>query len=167
MHWLDFVVLIILLGATGIEMSRGFGRAVMDALCLYGALKIISVGVPVLAAMPYLHTLPGGSVCWAYGLMLVACSGLALAFAYYLHDAVPLDAGMFDRVFGLAAGMSVGMMIAHGFVSVIALSQTGDADGSLLVASSFLGNEMLSFTTYHSLLSSLTGTPSLHRDLPS
>jgi hypothetical protein len=76
-----------------------------------------------------------------------------------------IDAGMCDRMFGLAAGLAVGMMAAHGFMCIVALNVTGGSHEAL-IAGSFLGNEMLFFTTYHSLIDALTGAAPIHHNLP-
>ncbi len=166
MNWLDIILFLILGGVAAAECQRGFGRAVPDALCLYGALWIANAAAPRLAASLHFHSDPAANGAWIYGMVLLVCAGMALGIARFIHNVTQLDAGVFDRALGLAAGVAVGMMAAHGFVRVVAMGLSGEPGGALLVANSFLGSEMLSFTSYHSLMDMLTGYPVLHRDLP-
>jgi len=165
MNWLDIVVLMILVGVIALESARGFGQALLDALLLYGALWLSDACTPLLAHSLHLFAGPAANRGIAYGILLAGFGGMAFLLGLYLHRQTMIDAGVCDRMFGIAAGCAVGMMMAHGFMRIVALNLTGSA-GEALVASSFLGNEMLSFTTYHSLISALTGEAPMHRSLP-
>lgn len=166
MNWLDIVVVLILGAVAAVECQRGFGRAVPDALCLYGALWVANTAAPSLSATVHLHSDPAANGAWVYGIMLAVCAAIALGISRFVYNSTQMDAGVFDRALGLAAGVAVGMMTAHGFVRVLAMGLAGEPSGAFFVADSFLGSEMLSFNTYHSILNVLTGYPSLHRDLP-
>ncbi len=165
MNWLDIVVLMILMGVAALESARGFGQALLDALLLYGALWLTDMGTPLLAHSLQFSPDPAANRGIAYGALLAGVGGMAFLLSLFLHRQTMLDAGMCERVFGLAAGLAVGMMAAHGFMRIVALN-AASGSSEALIAGSFLGNEMLSFTTYHSLLATLTGATPMHRDLP-
>jgi hypothetical protein len=59
-----------------------------------------------------------------------------------------------------------GMIVAHAVVRPIAMADPNDKSGAALVASSTVGNEMLNFPTYHSVMDVVTGTNSYRAQLP-
>ena len=165
MNWLDIVVLMILVGVAALESARGFGQALLDALLLYGALWLAQTCAPLLAPSLPLFAGPAAGRGLAYGLLLAGFGALAFLIGLHLHRHTMIDAGVCERMFGLAAGAAVGIIVAHGFMRIVSLNLTGGADAAL-IAGSFMGNEMLSFTTYHALIGSLTGDAPMHRSLP-
>ncbi len=165
MNWLDVVVLMILAGVVALESTRGFGQTLLDALLLYGVLWLADLGAPLLAHTLHLAPDAAANRGIAYGLLLAGLGSIGFVFSLYLHRQTMIDAGVCERLFGLAAGCAVGMMAAHGFMRLVALNLTGSAHEAL-IAGSFLGNEMLSFTTYHSLIGMLTGDAPTQRSLP-
>ncbi len=165
MNWLDIVVLLILVGMAALESSRGFGQALLDALLLYGALWLADTCLPLLAPSLHLVAAPAANRGLAYGLLLAGFGSLAFLIGLHLHRQTMLDAGVCERMLGLAAGAAVGIIFAHSFVRLVALNLPGGTEASL-IAGSFLGNEMLSFTTYHAFIAALTGDAPLHRTLP-
>jgi uncharacterized membrane protein required for colicin V production len=165
MNWLDIVLFLVIATAALLEMSRGFGRAALDALGLYAALWVANALSIPLASSVHLNPHPEINQCVAYGLLLVVFGAFSLAVSRFVYGATMLHMGMFDGMLGLAAGLAVGMMMAHGIARTIAMS---DATGqnAQIVSESFLGNEMLSFATYHSVLNSLTGMTAPRHTLP-
>lgn len=165
MNWLDIVILMILVGAVVFESARGFGQALLDALLLYGALWLSDTFAPLLAQHLPLVAGFAASRGIAYGVLLAGFGSVALYLALLLHRQTMIDAGVCDRMFGLAAGAAVGIIFAHSFMRLIALNLPGGSEATL-IAGSFMGNEMLSFTTYHALITSLTSDAPLHRSVP-
>ncbi len=165
MHWLD-VVLGLVIGVIAIvEMTRGFGRAVLDALGLYGALWAANALATPLAASVHPSPHPSVNMCIAYGVALLAFGAFSLAVSRFVYGVTMLHMGMFESLLGLGAGVAVGMMAAHSIVRVMAMSDpTGG--GAQTVSESFVGSEMLSFPTYHSVLNTMTGLTSGRRDTP-
>ena len=165
MHWLDIVLFLVIGTVSVAEMARGFGRAILDALAVYGALWAADALSVPLAASVHLSPHPSLNHCVAYAVTLLAFGSFSLAVARFIYGMTMLHTGMFEGLLGLGAGVAVGMMAAHSIVRVIAMSDpTGQS--AQMVGDSFLGNEMLSFTTYHTFLNTLSGTTTLHRDLP-
>ena len=166
MNWLDIVLFVIIAAAAGIEMVRGFGRAVLDALALYGALWIAEAVASPIA--DHVHFNPSHSVnhCVILALLLLGLGALAIVLSRFVYEATLINAGMFEGLLGICAGVAVGMVAAHGLVRVLSLS---DPTGGMLAAvnNSGLGGEMLSFSTYHSVLDTLTNLTAGSHDLSS
>lgn len=164
MTWLDIVLGVLLVMAAVLEMSRGFGRAIFDALALYGALWLAESLSHTLDAA-FFHPNTSISHCWTFGVLFLTFGALAFLVSGFVYHSTLLNMGMFEGLLGLGAGVAVGMILAHAVVRIVAMSDpTGH--GSLLIADSFLGNEMLRFTTYHSFIETLSGVTASHRELP-
>jgi uncharacterized membrane protein required for colicin V production len=164
-NWLDVVLLLLLLGVAGLEMFRGFGRAVLDALALYGALWSADALSPSVADNLRLTAHPDVNHCVAYGLLLLALGAASLGLSRLVYNLTLMHTGMFEGLLGLGAGLAVGMILAHGLVRVMVMSDPTGRAGQT-VTESFLGNEMLSFTTYHSIIDTLSSDTATQRDLP-
>jgi uncharacterized membrane protein required for colicin V production len=164
-NWLDVFVLMIIVAATVLETIRGFGRAVFDALAIYGILWVASA-----CAAPVAHIMPVGkddgiNLAVAYSGIAVLGSVLGLFLAHLCYNATLPHAGMFDQFLGLALGVAVGTMFAHCLVRGIAFSDpTGDGSG-VLVTTGVVSSEMYDFHTYHALVDSITGAVSYHREI--
>jgi len=165
MTWLDIVLGVLLIGVAVLEMCRGFGRAVFDALALYAALWLSDAAARALGAATF-HPNTPFSHGWTFGLLFLTFGSLGLLLSKFVYYSTLANAGMFEGLLGIGAGLAVGMILAHGLVRVAVLSDLGGQSGARLVSESFLGNEMLSFTTYHSVLATLTGVTNTHRELP-
>ena len=146
------------------QMVRGFGRAVFDALLLYGALYAAEYEARPLAAQVCL--VHGAAVNHAdlYALLLVVFGALALALSSFVYGLTLMDLGMFDKLLGLCAGVAAGMMIAHGIVHAMAMADPDGSAGAATVASSTVGNEMLDYPGYHAVMDTITGATSYHRE---
>jgi uncharacterized membrane protein required for colicin V production len=164
-NWLDVILVLLLLGVAGLEMFRGFGRAVLDALALYAALwSADALSIP-LAGNLHLTAHADVNHCIAYGLLFLVLGALSLGLSRCVYNLTLMHTGMFEGLLGLAAGVAVGMMLAHGLVRVIVMSDSS-GKAAQTVTESFMGNEMLSFTTYHSFIDTLSGETSTPRELP-
>ena len=165
MTWLDIVLGMLLVGVAVLEMCRGFGRSVFDALALYGALWLSDAAAHYVDAATF-HPNTPISHGLTFGLLFVTFGALGILTSRLVYHATLVNTGMFEGLFGIFAGLAVGMILAHGLVRVVVLSDPAGQSGARLVSESFLGNEMLSFTTYHSVLATLTDATNTHRALP-
>lgn len=165
MNWIDIVLFIVIAAVAVLEMARGFGRAIFDALALYGALWVAEMLAAPLA--DHLQFNPHHSVnhCVILAVLLLALGALAIVLSRFVYEATLINTGMFEGLLGLCAGVAVGMIAAHGIVRVLSMS---DPAGVMLaiVHGSGLGSEMLSFSSYHSVLDTLTNLTAGHNDLP-
>lgn len=165
MTWLDIVLGILLVGVAALEMCRGFGRSVFDALALYGALWLADAATHYVDAAAF-HPNTPISHGLTFGLLFLTFGALALLVSRFVYHATLVHTGMFEGLLGALAGLAVGMILAHGLVRLVVLSDIAGQSGARLVSESFLGNEMLSFTTYHSMLTTLNDATNTHRTLP-
>ena len=152
MNALDIVLGILILTVAVVQAVRGFGRAVWDALLLWGALALANLVLPMLGSGPV-----------AYGLLLVVFGTLTLLFSRWLYSVTQWHAGAWEGLLGLVAGLAAGVMLAHGTVRTLwATGETGQAQ----VAASPVGTEMLTFSTYHATLDNLQAETLSQRPLP-
>lgn len=161
MTWLDIILGVLLVGVAVVEMCRGFGRSIFDALALYGALWLSDAATRFIPA----GSTPLSHGC-LFGLLFLTFGALSIVVSRIVYHATLVHTGMFEGLLGAVAGVAVGMILAHGLVRTVILSDTAGQSGARLVSESFLGSEMLSFTTYHSVLETLTGITNTHRALP-
>ena len=167
MNWLDILLLALIAGAAGLGLKRGFGRASFDALGLYAALWLASFLTPLVVTHVTLSA--GGAALnrsWAFGLLFIVLGVLCLGIAWYCHGMTHFEAGLFDRLFGMAGGIAAGMILAHGVVSAIVTSDPQREASAALVSSGTVGSELYSFPTYHSAMDTITGETSYRRELP-
>jgi uncharacterized membrane protein required for colicin V production len=165
MNWLDIVLFLVIGVAALTEMSRGFGRAALDALGLYGALWVANALSIPLAASVHLDPHPAINHCVSYSVLFLVFGAFSLAVSRFVYGVTMFHTGMFDGMLGLVAGLAVGMMVAHGIARTVAMSDATGQNASV-VTESFLGNEMLSFTTYHSVLDTLSGLTAPRHTIP-
>ncbi len=166
MNWLDIVLLLLVVGIGGLGMKRGFGRSAFDAAGLYAALAGAAALAPMLAA--HLTLAAGGASVnksWAFGLLFVALTGVGLAVAWLLAGTMPLNAGIFDKLLGLAAGLAAGAIVAHALLSTLVTADPHRVASAALVRSGSVGTELYSFPTYHSAMDTITGAKSYRRSM--
>lgn len=166
MNWLDMVLLLLVGGVGIVGIARGFGRSAFEAVCLYGALAGAAALAPLLAA--HLTFAAGGAgvnLSMAFGLLFVLLAGVAMAVAWFLHGVMPLNAGIFDKMLGLAAGLCAGMILAHSLLSVLVAADPHRVASAALVRQGSVGTELYSFPTYHSAMNTITGAESYHRSM--
>ena len=156
MNGFDVVLSAIILIAVIIETFRGFGRAVFDALGLYIALVIAHVSYVPLAGVIRFHDGAADNHAASYALCFGLAAVIMLCLSRFVYGAVHFDAGVFDKLLGVAAGIAIGVMVAHGITAGIALT---DPTGRGEVASytdTQLGDEMLNFTSYHRFMETIS-----------
>lgn len=152
----DIVLAGIILIVTGIEAFRGFGRAVFDCLGLYLALIIAHCAYLPLSSAVHFHNGAADNHAAAYTLIFALSGVVMLVVARWVYGTVLYNAGVFDQLLGVAAGITLGIMIAHGITTSIALT---DPTGNGQVASytdTPLSDEVLNFTSYHKFMTSIS-----------
>jgi len=167
MNWLDILLLLLIAGAGALGLTRGFGRAALDALGLYGALWLASALAPLLAAHLSLHAGGAGvNRSWAFGLLFLTSGALCLGIAWYCHSLTQFHTGLFDKLFGLAGGVAAGMIVAHGLVSTLVTADPQRVASAAPVRQGAVGTELYSFPAYHSVIDTITGATTYRRELP-
>ena len=166
MNWLDIVLILVIGGVAIVQMVRGFGRAAFDALLLYAALWGADAASLPLARQVHLANGAAVNHADADALLLVVFGAASLGLSRWVYGMTLFDAGMFDGLLGLASGVVAGMIAAHGIVHVLAMADPNETGNALLVAKSVVGNEMLDFPTYHSVMDTVTGASTYRRELP-
>ena len=166
MNWLDIVLIVVIGGVAIVQMVRGFGRAAFDAVLLYAALwSADAMSLPLARSV---HLANGAAVnhADADALLLVVFGVAALGLSRWVYGMTLFDAGMFEGLLGLGAGVAAGMIAAHGIVHALAMADPNETGNAVLVANSLVGNEMLGFPAYHSVMDTITGAATYHRELP-
>ncbi len=166
MNWLDIVLVLLVAGIGGLGVARGFGRSAFDALGLYAALAAAAALAPLVAA--HLTLSAGGASVnksWAFGLLFVVLAGVGMAAAWFLHGTMPLNAGLFDKLLGLAAGLAAGAIVAHALLSALVTADPHRVASAALVRSGSVGTELYSFPTYHAAMETITGAKSYRRSM--
>lgn len=166
MNWLDIVLILVIGGVSVIQMVRGFGRAVFDALLLYAALWGANAAAVPMAAQVHLANGAAVNHTDVYALLLIVFGVAALGVSRFIYGMTLFDAGMFDGLLGLVMGVAAGMTAAHGIVHAIAMADPNGTAGAALVAGSPVGHEMLAFSSFHSVMDVITGVNSYRRQLP-
>ena len=167
MNWLDITLGLLIAALAVVGLVRGFGKTVFDTLALYAALWLASTLAPLLAAHLSLHAgEPGVNQSWAFGSLFILFGGLLLGVSWYVFGMTQLNAGMFDKLLGMAAGVAAGMILAHTVVTDLVTADPRREASAALVASGTVGHEMYSFPTYHSVLDTITGATTYRRELP-
>ena len=137
MNWLDVLIIVTLVVAVIVETLRGFGRAVFDALALFGVLWLASTAAAPFAKVLPLSSDPAVAKAFAYGVVAVVGTIGGLTLSHFAYQNMLLNAGMFDHFLGLALGVGVGMMLSHGFVRSMAMSDPdGKSSASVVMAGS-------------------------------
>ena len=168
MNILDIFLGLILVAGLVLGLLRGFGKTALDALGLYAALWAAAALAPILAA--HVKFQAGGAglnESWALTLLFLVLGGLMLAASWYVNGMTQWDAGMFDKLLGVAAGGALGMILAHTLISTLVMGGAV-SDGSQ-VASASLGTvsaELYDFPTYHSVMNTISGAGTYRRELP-
>lgn len=167
MNALDIGLVVLIAAIGGVGLVRGFGRTLLDTLALYAALWAATLAAPQLAARVSFQAGGAGlNESWALGLLLLILSGLLVAVAWYVYGMTQFDAGMFDKLLGLAAGLTAGAIVAHSVVAVLVMADPSCRHSAAQVASGTVGSELYSFSNYHAVVDTITGSKTYMREAP-
>ena len=160
---IGLVVLMIAVGAVG--LWRGFGKTLLDTLALYAALWGASAVAPLLASRLSLHAgAPGVNQSWAFGVLFVLFGALLLGVSWYVYGMTHFNAGMFDKLLGLASGLAAGAIVAHTIVAALVTADPTCVASAAPVSSGTVGSELYSFTSYHAVMDTITGSKTYMRN---
>lgn len=158
MNGFDIALAAIILIATGIEAFRGFGRAVFDALALYIALVISHCAYTPLASLVHFHSGAADNHAVAYAVCFGLSAVVMLLVARFVYGTMLYNAGVFDQLLGVVAGIVIGVMVAHGITTSIALTDpTGNGEVAAYTDTP-LGDEVLNFTSYHHFMETISSS---------
>ena len=159
MNTLDVMLLLLIVGVGVAGMVRGFGRTALDALALYAGLWAASLAAPLVAARISLHA--GGTginQSWAFAVRFLVGGTLLLGVSWYVYGLTQFDAGMFDKLLGLAAGLSGGVILSHVVVSALVIGDPRCIAAAAPVSTGTVGCELYSFSGYHAVMDAITGS---------
>ena len=168
MNGLDIGLLVLIVAIGVVGLVRGFGRTMLDTLALYAGLWAASTAAPLLAARISLHAGGAGiNESWAFVLLFLAFGALLLGVSWYVYGLTQFDAGMFDKLLGLAVGLAAGMIVAHSIVTAMVTADPNCVASAAMVSSGTVGSELYSFSNYHATMDAITGVKTYMRDGPS
>ena len=165
MNSLDVGLLVLIVAVGVIGLVRGFGRTALDALGLYAGLWAASLAAPLVAARISLHA--GGAAInqsWAFALLFLVFGTLLLGASWYVYGLTQFDAGMFDKLLGLAAGLSGGVIVSHAIVSMLVIGDPRCTASAAPVRAGTVGSELYSFSGCHAVLDLVTGSKTYMRN---
>ena len=168
MNALDIGLVILIAAAGVVGLVRGFGRTGLDTLAVYAALWVASLASVPLAAHLSLHAGGAGvNQSWAFSLLLVVSVALLLGVSWYVYSLTQFDAGMFDKLLGLAAGVVAGVILAHGVTQALVTADPQCVASAAPVNTGSVSPELYGFSQYHAVMDTITGSKTYMRDAPS
>ncbi|BDI31883.1 hypothetical protein CCAX7_39340 [Capsulimonas corticalis] len=166
MSGLDIFLILAIVAMTVVGATMGFGRAALTALALFGSLWAASASLPTVAGVVHIQSSGAANQGDVFAMLCLAFGSVAVVVAKYVHGSLGIHAGMFDAFLGLCAGVAIGMMVAHGVVRTMTIADPdGQGEGGQ-VASGSVSHEMLEFTSFHSVMDTVTGAGTYRRSLP-
>ncbi len=165
MNSLD-VGLLVLIAAVGVVgLVRGFGRTALDALALYAGLWAASLAAPGLAGRLSLHAGDAAiNQSWAFALLFLLFGTLLLGVSWYVYGLTQFDAGMFDKLLGLAAGCAAGVIVCHVVVATLVTADPRCVASAAPVSTGTVGSELYSFSGCHAVMDLVTGSKTYLRN---
>jgi uncharacterized membrane protein required for colicin V production len=165
MSGLDIFLILAIVGMSVVGVAMGFGRAALTALALFGSLWVASSVLANVASVAHIQAGAAANKGAVFGALCLAFGGVSIIVARYVQGALGVHAGMFDRFFGLCAGIGIGMIVAHGVVRAMTIADpSGQGEGAEVVSGS-ISHEMLEFTSFHSVMDTVTGAGTYRRSL--
>jgi uncharacterized membrane protein required for colicin V production len=164
MNGLDVLIVLLVVGIAALQAFRGFGRASFDVLAVYGALWVANTYSVQFSHTIHLRADDNDNLSTVFCLTTIVGVAIALLVSRFVYGATMMDAGMFDPFLGFVAGLAVGIMCAHSVVKTIDISDPDGKGSGIMIAQGLLGNETLNFTTYHSMMNTVTGASTYHRE---
>lgn len=155
MTLLDIALIIGMTAIVAMEAKRGFGRAILDMLALYGSLWVAAIVYDPLAQAVHPTAEAAVNQAFAYAVCFLSVGALGLAMASVAYEIMQISAGMLDRSLGVAVGLVVAVILAHATVRSIDLGTQVPRHGSA-VASSPVAEEALTFDGFHHIIDNLS-----------
>jgi uncharacterized membrane protein required for colicin V production len=154
-NWIDAVIIAVFAVSVVLETKRGFGRALFDFAAFLVAVKFSPVIAPPIARTIHITTaIHANDAVW-YAIVFAVLATILVLIGRFLYSTTLVSAEVFDALLGGLLGVGIGVILCHVFVRIVALN-AGSADVvPLVVASSALGREFLTFESYHQLLETL------------
>ena len=154
MNWFDVVAILLVLLVAWIESLRGFGRAIFDFVGALIALRIaIFAGKPLATAVPLLQPEAHSEALWM-GATFVLLTVLIIIATKYIYETTLLSLDVLDPIVGGLFGLGSGIIVAHLFMRSLLTAYAG-TDFATVVLNSFMGQELITFRTYHIVVQAL------------
>ena len=147
MTWFDLVVILIIVAFGTVEAKRGASPAAMDCAAL------VIVGQIANGAHDTFSSSIGVAPAIGFTILLVVLGVLGILLARFLHHMSMFSLDTFDPIVGAVFGVASGIAVAHAFAQIVLVN--GGPECSAL-ANSALGNEILNFATYKTIVRGLT-----------
>lgn len=160
--WVDLLVVLVIIGFVLCEVRRDFGQTLVDTVALLISMRAaVWLGPAAARSVPLAASETVNRGVWLL-LAFVLCSAVTLLLARFAHEATRWTLDTFDPVFGFVFGMTSAVIICHVLVKSLAIVYATKAGLPPCVAQSALGEELLTFRSYHHLLEFLSHFPT-HR----
>jgi uncharacterized membrane protein required for colicin V production len=154
MTWMDAIALVLIVVIAWLESVRGFGRAIFDFVGCLIALKIATfVAKPLAGTVPLLQPEAMAEGFWMATVFLILVVLIVIA-TKYIYESTLLSLDVMDPVVGGLLGVGSGIIVAHIFLRVL-MTAYGDTEFAKTVLSSFVGQELIAFRTYHHVVTVL------------
>jgi uncharacterized membrane protein required for colicin V production len=160
--WVDFLVVLVIIGFVLFEVRRDFGQTLIDTVALLLSMRAAVWLCPSAARtvpLAVAETLNRGV--WLI-VAFVLCSAVGLLLARFAHESTRWTLETFDPVFGFVFGMTSAVIISHVLMKSLAMIYATKAGLPPCIAQSALGEELLTFRSYHHLMQFLSQFPN-HR----
>ena len=149
MNLLDLIVCGVIVAAIAVGANRRFGKTIFDLVAILAAAHL----TPGAATLLRSWSAMGMVACSMVTFVALAAGFLALARC--AHALTQWSVGNLDATLGGALGFFTGCALAHVLVSIWILSAGPRSGLPPEVASSTLGREVITFSTYHNVLKAL------------
>jgi Co/Zn/Cd efflux system component len=157
--WVDLLIVLVVIGAVLWEVRRDFGHSLLDTVAVLLSLRAAMLIWPAAArAMPLGVTDATNRGLWLL-LSFLLCAGIGLFLARLAHQATRWSLDTFDPVFGFVFGITAAVIACHVIVKAIAIMYADKHGLPQSVAQSALGQELLTFRSYHHLVEFLSRFP--------
>jgi len=154
MTWIDAVALVLVVLIAWFENVRGFGRAIFDFVGALIAVKLATfVAQPLGNAAPLLQPEARAEAFWLAMVFLVL-GVLIIVATKFIYETTLLSLDVLDPVVGGLLGVGSGIVTAHVFLRML-LTAYADTEFAKVVSHSFVGHEIISFRSYHHVVTVL------------
>jgi len=154
MTWYDLVAFLLIVVIAWVESKRGFGRALFDML---GAIIVLKLGPLVsdaLAGSIMVAGEKGENQAFWLVIIAVVFAVLVVLVSRLIYQSTLLSLDYMDPVLGGAFGLVIGVIVVFFFLYSLQLAY-GVSDEGKALAESFVGQEVLSLRTLHTIVDAL------------